>query len=127
MSKYYLYRHIRPDLNIPFYIGIGTRNEKLTHKGEYERAYVFYCRSVLWTRIYNKNDKNISVDILFESDSFKEIVRKEMEFIKLYGRINLGTGHLVNLTDGGEGNVNCVVTQSHREKISKGLLALNLK
>jgi len=42
---------------------------------------------------------------------------KEMEFIKLYGRINNKTGVLANLSDGGEGNIGYVVSDETKEKL----------
>ncbi len=130
MSKFYLYRHIRPDLNVPFYIGIGTKRERTVSSSlstEYERAFTFTKRSKYWNNIFFKNAKNIEVEILFESDSTNEIKEKEKEFIALYGRWDLENGPLVNFTDGGQGTYNYIFSEDHRSKISKGLLALNLK
>jgi len=44
-----------------------------------------------------------SVVYLFEGLSEQEAHDKEIELIALYGRKDLGLGHLTNLTDGGEG------------------------
>lgn len=130
MPKHYLYRHIRTDLNIPFYIGIGTkkfRYKNPTLAGEYERAFDAYDRSMFWKRVVNKCNNKIEVEIVYESDSYSEIISKEKEFIALYGRANQGYGCLVNLTDGGEGTLNYTPTPGHKAKISAGLRALNLK
>lgn len=35
----------------------------------------------------------------------EQLKEKEIEFIKLYGRINQGNGTLANLTDGGQRNL----------------------
>lgn len=103
-KKYYLYRHIRLDKNEPFYIGIGTINtNKNTNKGRYKRAYDTHTRNNLWNKVYNKTNKNIRIDILYESNFKDEIIIKEQEFIKLYGKKYLNLGTLVNITDGGEG------------------------
>lgn len=92
----YLYRHIRLDLNIPFYIGIGSDSE-----GEYKRANTKKGRSYSWKDI----TKNTfwKVDILLDNLSWEEACLKETEFIKLYGRKDLNQGTLINFTDGGEG------------------------
>ena len=87
-----LYRHIRLDKNEPFYIGIGK---------EYKRAYKI-GRNPLWNNIADKVDYEI--EILLEDLNWEEAQEKEKEFIALYGRIDLGTGTLANMTDGGEGN-----------------------
>lgn len=87
-----VYRHIRLDLNKPFYIGIG--------KKEF-RAYVTKGRSVFWNNIVNKTP--YEVEILIDNLTWEQAKEKEKEFIQLYGRIDLGLGTLVNLTDGGDG------------------------
>jgi hypothetical protein len=126
MKEYYIYRHIRPDLDVPFYIGIGTKQPASSFKAQYERAFVFYKRSSAWGEVFNKNNHNISVEIVFESTSFDQILDKEKEFIALYGQIKLG-GNLVNLTAGGQGTKSYTLTPEHKEKIRKGILALKLK
>lgn len=106
---YYVYRHIRLDKNEPFYIGIGTKPKRFGGlKTEYSRAYDLYKsgkRSKFWKSVFEKCG-GIQVDIIFESESFDEIDRKEKEFIALYGRQDIGSGTLVNLTDGGRGLYN---------------------
>jgi hypothetical protein len=47
----------------------------------------------------------------------------EMFYIKKYGRIDLGTGGLRNLTDGGEGVAGRVITPQIRERITAGRIA----
>ena len=54
----YIYRHIRIDTNMPFYIGISNTND------EYKRAYSTYDRSTQWKRITNKTE--FEVEILIE-------------------------------------------------------------
>jgi hypothetical protein len=110
MRKHYLYRHIRLDTNQPFYIGIGTKGAKVSGiKTEYKRAFqIKDGRSNLWYKIYNKCDRSIDIEILMESDSWDEIINKEREFIALYGRMDINTGILANLTDGGEGVVGVI-------------------
>ena len=39
IGKYYLYRHIRLDTKVPFYIGIGTKIKGGTFKRIYKRAF----------------------------------------------------------------------------------------
>jgi len=117
-GKYYLYRHIRLDKNEPFYIGIGTKpiNYK-SHKVEYARSYATTSRSSFWFNIVNKIDYR--VEILLESDDYQFILKKEIEFIKLYGRFDLGKGPLVNLTDGGEGTKG--ISEEKRKNLSRFL------
>lgn len=116
--KFYLYRHIRLDKNEPFYIGIGTKSDKtiLSFNKEYSRAFNKSTRNKIWKNIINKS--NYFVEILLESNDYEFILQKEIEFIKLYGRINLKTGCLSNLTDGGEGGNGQIMSIEARSKIS---------
>lgn len=116
--RYYLYRHIRLDKNEPFYIGIGTKQKGASESENYiyKRACIKANRNIIWKRIVQKTDYKIQ--IIYESDTYKDVLIKEMEFVILYGRINLETGTLSNLTDGGEGNYNVVYTKERIEKIS---------
>ena len=117
-NKYYLYRHIRLDKNNVFYVGIGTKPEKFgTVIYEYYRAFSKTRRSVFWRNIINKTE--YKVDILFEHSDYNFIKQKEIEFIKLYGRRNIGEGDLVNLTDGGEGMLNYITSELTKDKIRK--------
>lgn len=93
----YLYRHIRLDKNIPFYIGIGNDTT-------YRRARTSNNRNKMWHNIVNKT--SFEVEILLDDIPHEFAKLKEKEFIKLYGRKDLWLGPLVNCTDGGEGNTN---------------------
>lgn len=115
-GKHYLYRHIRLDKNEVFYIGIGTKG--INKKG-YGRAFENHNENSIWVNIVNKSD--YEVEILLESDDYNFIKQKEIEFIALYGRKNLGTGTLANLTDGGDGQLGRVVTLETKKKISDKL------
>ena len=105
----YLYRHIRTDKNIPFYIGIGSDDK-------FVRAYNKHRRNQKWFNIVAKTD--YKVDIVFMDISLDEAKEKEIEFIKLYGRSDKGEGTLCNLTDGGEGNPGRIVTDEWRKNKS---------
>lgn len=122
-NNYYLYRWIRLDKNIPFYIGIGTKTKDDLKYGIYTRARVFKKKNTIWEHIVSKTEYR--VDIMLESNDYKFIKQKEIEFIKLYGRINLGTGCLSNMTDGGEGTKN-VVTSDYTRKL-KSMNATGIK
>lgn len=102
---YFLYRHIRLDNKKPFYIGIGTTNDGgKCWEQEFQRAYDTKSRNRYWRNIVAKTE--YEVEILYHSDSKKEIEQKEIEFISMYGRRDLGTGPLCNLTDGGMSGLN---------------------
>jgi hypothetical protein len=115
-----VYRHIRLDKNEPFYIGIGEKES---------RAYSKHGRNEFWNKIIKKT--NYKVDILFDDLTWEEAQEKEKEFISIYGRRDLGTGILVNLTDGGENppkmfghkfNLGRKQSQQTRKKRSESLM-----
>jgi hypothetical protein len=107
----YVYRHIRLDKNEPFYIGIGS---DIKHKRAYQNS---SRRNKIWNDIVNRTDYR--VDILFDDLTIEEAKMKEIEFIKLYGRISLSNGTLANLTDGGDGVYGYIHTDESRIKMSK--------
>ena len=113
----YLYRHIRIDKNVPFYIGIGS-DEKFI------RAYNKHRRNQKWFNIVAKTD--YKVQIVLMDISLDEAKEKEIEFIKLYGRSDKGEGTLCNLTDGGEGNPGRIVSDEVREKQSIRLKGIKM-
>lgn len=103
--EFYLYRHIRLDKNVPFYVGIGRKTNSFfkTQKSEYKRAFSNNQRNFLWKRIVNITD--FQVEIIYESNCELEIKKKEKEFIEIYGRKDLKTGTLCNFTNGGDGRL----------------------
>lgn len=116
IGKYYLYRHIRLDTVEPFYVGIGTKIYT-REKTIYKRAFETHKRSKWWNKVIAKTD--YEVEILLESDDYEFIKQKEIEFIALYKRKDCCDGLLVNMTDGGEGVKNMIISQVTRDKISK--------
>lgn len=110
LIKGYLYRHIRKDTNEVFYIGISC-NEN------YKRAYSKLRRNKFWINITSKTE--YEVEIMLESEDYNFLIKKEIEFIKLYGRKDLKEGTLVNLTYGGEGFIGYKYTDEDRKKMSE--------
>ena len=110
-NDWYLYAHKRFDKSEIFYIGIGK-------KKNYGRAYEFneQKRNNIWNKIFNKTD--IEVLILFDNISKETASQKEKELINLYGRIDLNEGSLCNMTDGGDGILNCKRTDITKRKLS---------
>lgn len=108
-----VYRHIRLDKNEPFYIGVGV---------DKRRAYQVIQRSKYWKSIVNKTEYEI--EILFDDLTYEQAKEKEKEFIALYGRKDLGTGTLVNMTDGGEG---CLNPSIQRRRAQSELMKNHIK
>jgi hypothetical protein len=106
----YLYRHIRLDKNEPFYIGIGS-------DCNYKRAHNMKGRSYSWKDIAYNNPYKI--EIILDDLTWEEACEKEIEFIRLYGRRDLNEGILVNMTNGGEGQVGRKINEQTRSKMRK--------
>lgn len=109
-----VYKHIRLDSNDVFYIGIGDET----------RPYIKSGRNKHWKNIVNKHGYRI--EILYSNVDVDFAIEKEIELIKKYGRVDLGTGILVNMTDGGEGCVGIVHSNETKEKISKHFKGVKL-
>ena len=100
-----LYRHIRKDIEMPFYIGIGL---------DTKRAYSKTHRNAYWKSIVGKTD--YEVEVLFDEIDYEYAKIKEKEFIALYKRRKDG-GILCNLTLGGDGVLGIVHSKEAREKM----------
>lgn len=103
-----VYCHRRLDNNKIFYIGIGYK-----HRSEDKNN-----RNKYWNNIVNKSE--YSVEILRENLSWEEACELEIFLISLYGRKDLNTGCLCNLTDGGEGSYGRKISEETRKKLGKG-------
>ena len=87
-----VYLHRRKDTNEVFYVGIGKDYYRMGRKAN---------RNQYWHNIVNKY--GYTKEILFKNITWDEAIKKEIELIKKYGRKDLKTGCLVNITRGGEG------------------------
>ena len=101
-----VYQHRRLDTNDIFYIGIGKTISRSKSKK---------YRNNLWHKIVKKYGYNI--EILHQDITWDEACILEKEYILKYGRIDLDTGILVNMTNGGEGISN--ISDEVRNKMSK--------
>tara|TARA_R100000315_G_C5217602_1_gene130260 strand:+ start:48 stop:1295 length:1248 start_codon:yes stop_codon:yes gene_type:complete len=89
-NRFYTYAYLRKVDRTPYYIGKGTG----------KRAYDRHTHRV---KVPDDRDRII---FLKENVSEKEAWDYEREMIQFYGRKDLGTGILRNLSDGGEGPAN---------------------
>jgi len=100
MFYVYVYRDPRPlKLGQPVYVGKGTGDRDLSHwsRGSHNKPFQDFISHL-------KQRNFVAVcERVFETENEEEAFAKEMELIKLYGRRDLKTGTLFNLTDGGEG------------------------
>jgi len=87
-----VYRHRRLDKNEVFYVGIGKKES---------RAFDMVHRNHIWKGIKSRSE--VEVEIVARELSWEHACELEQLMISEYGRIDLHTGTLANLTDGGDG------------------------
>lgn len=107
--RFYVYAWQYPD-GRTFYVGKGEgRREKSLGRSR------FFKRIVAKIRRSGGEPRVVRLqDGLREDDAF----RLERSYIKLFGRRNIGTGVLANLTDGGEGLSGAIFSDATRAKLS---------
>jgi hypothetical protein len=108
---YYVYAHYRKTDDLIFYVGVAKSKKRFLSK---------YSRNNFWKNIVEKH--GFYYKILIESDIWEECLNEEIKLIKHYGRIDLKTGVLCNMTDGGEGCFN--LSSESKDKISHKLKGL---
>lgn len=116
MSKlFYVYEIIDPFTNLPFYVGKGTLNRCYDHLKNLD------SKSHKNNKIRKILDSGNQVIIrkVFWTDNEQEAFTEEKRLILLYGRKNIKTGMLTNLTNGGEGVSGWIMSNKQRMKISK--------
>jgi predicted GIY-YIG superfamily endonuclease len=102
-----VYLHKKKDTNEIFYVGIGTNTK---------RAYTKHKRSGLWKKIVKK----YGYDIIITHDNicWEEACSIEKYLISFYGRMDIKTGILTNMTEGGDGTFGRVCLEETKQKIS---------
>jgi hypothetical protein len=105
MKRYYVYEHIRLDTDTVFYVGYSTiRDKGFIYSRAYRDPYKTRSKNGIWEQ-YASN-LAYKVRIVQEFCSKTEALTMETTLIKLYGRLDLGTGSLINQNDGGQGMLN---------------------
>jgi hypothetical protein len=100
--EYYTYAYLRED-GTPYYIG----------KGKDRRRYVKGDRTV-----FPPEDKS-RIIILKENLKEEEAFKHEVYMIAVFGRKDLGTGILRNMTDGGDGPSGLIISDETKRKMSE--------
>lgn len=105
MSRFYIYLHCKPD-GTPFYVG----------KGAGRRSHAISCgRNEHHRRVVNKyGSKNIGI-FVFHCESERQALSDEVHAIR---QLRADGYVLANCTDGGEGTVGRVHSESARLKMS---------
>jgi len=114
------YVYVLIDGNTPFYVGKGKKDRMYEHL---RLATKTNRKSLVLNKIRQmvKNGRKIKYEIVFQSNDAKITYEKEKYFISKFGRRDLETGTLFNLTGGGEGVVDYKWTDEHRSNLSKSI------
>ena len=97
---YYTYAYLRED-KTPYYIGKGTGN-----------------RIYSTNRIIKPPKDKSRIIYLKQNLTETEAFRHEIYMISVFGRKDLGTGILYNMTNGGDGSSGWVPSEEYRKKMS---------
>ncbi len=99
-NDYYVYMYYDPDTSEPFYIGKGCKNR-------YRDISQKQRNSWLYNKIQKLRHSGLLVKdfttFIQEKLSETNALLLEQKFIKKYGRRDIGTGILLNMSNGGDG------------------------
>lgn len=110
--KFYVYIHT-DDAGVVFYVG----------KGKGKRDCDWKSRSEFWKSYVAKHCKSLpKCKIVARFESEEAAFELEKTLIATYGRRDIGTGTLVNLTDGGEGAAGLFVSEETKVRQSEAAL-----
>ena len=106
-NEFYVYHHINKSTGEVFYVG----------KGKNKRAYSKKARSEFWHNVVNKH--GYEVLIVEENITDEQACEREVYWINHFGRKDIGTGILVNHTDGGDGVTGYIFTEEDKQRMSE--------
>jgi hypothetical protein len=128
MCNFYVYFLRRPDQEdkfepgrgCPFYVGKGSNGRIGDHRKQANKSFHKSGRKLHKISIIHKlwrQGLDFEEDIILNNLTDRESFEYEKEAIVAYGRLDLATGCLTNLSDGGEGPSNPSIET--RQKISR--------
>lgn len=103
---HFIYVHINVVTKEVFYVGQGVNSR---FKGG--------SRGKWWRDTARKY--GVEIDVIVDNLSKEEANQLEVCLIKYFGRKDLGSGTLVNHTDGGDGGVGVIVKEDTRKRLSE--------
>lgn len=114
---YYVYLYVKPDGTV-FYVGKGKEDRYLHHLQEAKKPKSKDKNKLKISTIRKILKQGLEPDIRFIDKNLSEEQAFELEefLISEIGRIDLGTGTLTNLTNGGEGSSGVIVSEETRHK-----------
>lgn len=113
---YYVYEYLDPTTKTPFYVGKGKDNRYLHHLKNLNNADNPHKTNKI-KKILNLGLVP-TINIVEGNLSELEAFALENKLILEYGRVDLGTGCLLNLTNGGEGQSGWIPNDEYRNKMS---------
>lgn len=127
-NEYYVYELWNPIKNQPFYVGFAKRrcrpqdhiNEALSINSEIKLG--ANPHKIYTIRNIHTLGFHTEIRIVYITKDKQDAINKEIELIRLYGRTDINTGILTNMTDGGEGTGRRYKSIIEREKLSKARL-----
>ena len=115
LNTYYIYLYLDQD-DIPFYVGKGKNDRYKVYNHLHKNS----PNPFLKNKIRKVGAKNIKIHFLHKNITEEEALQQERYWIKYYGRRDLGTGTLCNLTDGGEiGPTGRKLSEETKQKIGE--------
>lgn len=130
MPDYYIYFLRRPDKEDPlwpgeyqpFYVGKGSNGRHLVHRDEAKSLLHKPGRKPIKINIIHslwKSGFDFFEEIILDNLTELEAFEIEKQTIMTYGRIDLGTGCLANMTDGGDGKSGWLPLEDTRRRLSE--------
>lgn len=100
LKVFYVYQYVDKNTGIPIYVGKGKSDRKQAHMRNARKG----LDSAFYQAIRDLGyEEGIEIRIVQENMSEARALRLETKLIDEIGRVDLGTGPLLNRTSGGEG------------------------
>ena len=110
----YIYDNYTFDFE-PIYVGKGKNRR---YKQHIRQCLLHPHKSIFYRKLNNILKEHKPIYFILEGNlSNENACKKEIELIKLIGRLNIKAGTLCNLTNGGDGTTGYILSEQTKEKI----------